>query len=271
LEGFVENKNVSWKTAFRRPPPTKDGTLVSVHYPRLLALNLLFAIPNFTSLLLIFFQDVYRVIDSRSIALAGVKLDLQMGIYWFSYRMSSTDSIDNSNLFPTNYVTDSYHDYCTRVDFLTRTGIGSLFDQSVFCGRLWTMAQAFQSAAVSFGILFIILVIDNIAVWQNRSWWFFPNQRPVKHVRRLRRLFKGAILCSVFLHWICQTVTLSIVFYLVKWDQIKYPSPLFLYIGFYIPVIVTGLDILFMIAFGFYDKFTFFHEPIDSGDVKDVE
>ena len=142
-----------------------------------------------------------------------VSLDFKLGIYWFSYRINDLD-YRNTLPYSTDYTKSTYQEYCSKIQFVTRTSNGHLLDRAFFCeSNVWTLVQISQGIACLAGLAFMVLLLDNVLVWQGYSKWFHPTRKSDTSVGRVRKLFKSLILLSVGTHFVMQTFALLLIYF----------------------------------------------------------
>jgi hypothetical protein len=228
---------------------------------------LVFLIPFVASLLLVFLQNVF-VTYSRDIATGFTGFDIKLGIYWFSYKVDDADFVSGKGIhlpYTSSSTVLSYGAYCSTVPFQTRYSNGEMIDYEFFCkGITWRTIQYVQGAVILFGVLFIILLIDNVLVWQGYSWWFHPTRNSDASVRRVRKFFKILIQFNVLGHFVLQLIVLYLLYTTFASKLIKQPDGLHLFIGFYGSLASCFWDVVFLVLFTYSDQLIFFHVPLSS-------
>ncbi|KAJ3307228.1 hypothetical protein HDV03_001713 [Kappamyces sp. JEL0829] len=268
----THNPKASWTSIFRRQPDSpRDIEYVSIHYPRLFFFNLVFLVPFAVSVLLLFLQDVF-VTFTRDYSLQMVGFDFKIGVFSFAYQIDDIDYHDGTTPYRQYWTVQSYSSFCSSVPFQTQFSAGDLIDRNFFCTMpYWSMVQYLSCAAVGCGVLFGILLLDNILVWQGYSRWFHPTKRSDKSVRKVRRFFKIGLMLSVLGHFVLQTTALAIVFYVWKNNLITHPSNLRPFVGFFGGAASLPLDLIFLAFFNYSDQLTFFHTPFSEDEASRVD
>ncbi|KAJ3273943.1 hypothetical protein HDV01_003774 [Terramyces sp. JEL0728] len=259
----LHNPNVNWKSIFRsRKIRDHPATQVSIHYPRLFFYSLLLSIPLIVSICLVFLQDIYHTNGQRNIASQGAAFDYTFGAFWFSYRFVDLDSTEIIYEYGTDWHTYSYFEYCKSVSFATSMTAGPLIDTNFFCdSKMWRFVQVLQGLACFFGVMFLIVLLDNIKVWSGYSWIFRKLDLSNNKIRIVRRLFKFLININVIGHLVCQTISLYCIFQIKQQEMITFPQIQSFYFGTYFAALTVVIDVVFILLFSIFDKLLFFHQP----------
>lgn len=265
---FIRTKNASWKTLFsHNSDDLKDIEFVSIHYGRfgpstnnrLLFFNGLFLIPFITSLVMLFLQDIFSAY-SRDISNAFTGVDFKFGVFFFAFRVDDVDFQPGLLTYGTDWTLMSYHSYCRFVQFSTRVSTGDMIDRNFFCKQnIWSLVEICSGLAVACGVIFVILLFDNILVWQGHSHWFNPTKNSDTSVRKVRRFFKIGLMVAIFGHFVFQVIALSLMTYTLKASLIVIPHGVAPYFGFYGGWASVVLDVVFLAFFNYSDQLVFFH------------
>ncbi|KAI8895778.1 hypothetical protein BC833DRAFT_567194 [Globomyces pollinis-pini] len=258
-----ENPEVSWKTTFTHKTISPQ-TKLSIHYPRLIFYHILFSIPFLISVCLLFLQDIYHVISYHSIQTLNSAFDYNFGTFFFSYRLvESPENLKSiESIYSTDWTTQSYFTYCRQINFQTRFSDGPLIDLDFFCNSYnWTTVQMFQTGAVICGILYTIILLDNIRVWNGYSILFKKLDMGHKAYDRLRRVFKVFIWLCVAGHLFLQISSILLIFRIKYYQLIQTPQHLLYSYGVFFAFVSMFFDVIFLCLFPFFDKLIFFHYP----------
>lgn len=255
---IVKSERATWSSVFTFNH-NKQTQFVSIHYPKLFFYTILFLIPFLTSISLLFVQDIF-IAFARDENTRGIGFSFLFKIFSFSFKMNDLDITTPSPYSSTTSYT--YWQYCA----LPPTTFAFFKEHKViddlFCSWIWHAVQILTITSIFSGLVFIILLIDNILVWSGRSFWFDPRVKSTKSVKHVRRSFKLGMMGCISFHFIAQTMALGICSWILR-SGVKLPSRLTGYFGFYGGWTSVFLDLLFLVLFNYSDKMTFFHVPMD--------
>ncbi|KAJ3104675.1 hypothetical protein HDU97_008951 [Phlyctochytrium planicorne] len=226
-----------------------------IHAPRVFFYFSLFFLPMAFSLAFLSSPTVWHA-SIAPVSLVGPTALFYSESYIGVIRICTGDAVSNCR-----YIAD----VCKEMNGGSASDAATIDVKDALCGDERKSAAAFAIIAVILGALVMIAYIDNILVWKGLSFWYHPKDHTTKQVRTIRDRFCTIILTLASLHAVALLIAVSLAVDLRSKIRLGLAEVaainVDMYWGLYMGVAAIIVDVIFVIVFHVFDRFTFFAVP----------
>ncbi|KAJ1554885.1 hypothetical protein HK405_003811, partial [Cladochytrium tenue] len=255
-------------TATPALPPGVQGdsmhAATPIHYPRLFMYFALFLVPLMFSITYVAANAIYRVQMAAETA-SGIKELFSFTGYVGLFQLCTASTNDGCI---------GVVQLCNAASSANATAAAANGDwplgvppavTDALCGATSKSAAAFGILGLAAGLLALLAYADNMLVWTNHSVLFRPKTHTVKQTLRVRTSFRVLVNWSVGAHAVLIAISLILIIQvragIIANGGANMPLTVDVFWGLIVGALACFIDVIFIVLFFFFDRYTFFAVP----------